>query len=284
MRHRHLRLGERAEIREHFDANAVGCPAIGMRGRAFDLLALLTRGERLFGGSQRCLIRRGREIALLGVEDQPRPFRHIQDGRTERHQRRNAHRGGEDRDVRSRAAGGQADAGKPGRIERNQLRGLQVFGDEDRAFGQVAHDDRRFAIQREQHLRFEIEQIVDALAHPRIAEGPQCIGAVAYGATPRKACALAARDRTTRRCDQFPIVEKLQVGRDHFACRPFCGRGDLFQARAHRGTCSFELLGLVCDAFAGFGDLHFGVLQRHGTTDGKAAARDHAAQTVRCLS
>jgi hypothetical protein len=52
VRHRHLRLGERAEIREHFDANAVGCPAIGVRGRAFDLLALLTRGERLFGGSQ----------------------------------------------------------------------------------------------------------------------------------------------------------------------------------------------------------------------------------------
>ena len=259
-------------------------PAIGVCSRALDLLTLLTRSERLLGGSERSLVRRGREIALLGVKDQPRPFRHVQYGRTERHQRRNAHRGGEDRDVRSRAAGGQADAGKPGRIERNELRRLQVCGDEDRAFGQVAHDDRHLAIQREQHLRFEIEQIVDPLAHARIAEGAQCIGAVAHGATPGETSALAARYRTTRRCDQLPIVEKLQVSRDHFACSPFCGRGDLFQARAHLGTCSFELLGLVCDAFAGLGDLHFGVLQRHGTTDGKSAARDHAAQTVRRLT
>ena len=84
---------------------------------------------------------------------------------------------------------------------------------------QLPHDDRRFAIQREQHLRFEIEQIVDALAHPRIAEGAQCIGAVAHGAAPRETCALDARDRTTRCCDQLPIVEKFQVSRDHFLGR-----------------------------------------------------------------
>ena len=43
VRDRDLRFGERAEIGEHLDAVAVGGAAIGMRGRAFDLLALLAR-------------------------------------------------------------------------------------------------------------------------------------------------------------------------------------------------------------------------------------------------
>jgi hypothetical protein len=80
------------------------------------------------------------------------------------------HRGGEDRDVRSRPASGETDAGKPGRVERDELRGLEIRGDENRALRQIANNDGFFAVQREQNLGFEIEQVVDTLAHPRIAE------------------------------------------------------------------------------------------------------------------
>ena len=78
MRHRNVRLGEGTEIREYFDADAVRRPAIGMRSRPLCLLALLARSKRLLGSRQRGLIRRGRKIPLLRIEDDPSAFRDIE--------------------------------------------------------------------------------------------------------------------------------------------------------------------------------------------------------------
>ena len=121
--------------------------------------------------------------------------------------------------------------------------------------GSVAHADRRFAVQRQQHLRFQIEQVVDALGHARIAERAQRIGAVAHGATPREAGTLAARDRATRRGDQLPVVEEFEMRGDHFARRRLRMLRELLQPRAHLGARPLELRAFVRDAAARFGDL-----------------------------
>jgi hypothetical protein len=244
------------------------------------LLALLTCGERLLRGGQGGLIWCGREVALLCVEDDPRAFRDIKYRLTERNERWNAHCCSENRDMRSRPACGEADARKSRRIERDELRRLQVLGDEDRALGQIAHDDRRLTVQREQHLGFQIQQVIDALTHARVAECAQRVGAVANCTTPCEAGALAARDRAACGGDEFPVVQKFQMCGDDFASGALRGRGELLEARSNRRTGAFEFFGFVRDAFAGFGDLNFGAFERDGATDREAAAGDNAAQAV----
>ena len=123
---------------------------------------------------------------------------------------------GEDRDVRGGSAGGQRDAGELRRIDVDELRGREIAREQDAA-GRNLEARRLRAIEREQHLPFEIEQIVDAFGQARIAGGVQASRAGAQARAPGEPALLPRGDGLARGVDEIRIVEQLEVRGHDFA-------------------------------------------------------------------
>jgi len=75
--------------------------------------------------------------------------------------------------------------------------GQQLVGEHDRLVGEWTQPCS--PCEREQDLRREIVEIIDAFVHPRIVNGPECSDTFVHGQPPGESRALAARDRTSAR-------------------------------------------------------------------------------------
>ena len=84
----------------------------------------------------------------------------------------------------------------------------------------------RLAGKRQQHMRFNVEQIVDALPHARIVESLERRDRLPHGAAPGEAGAFARGNESVRRFLQRRIAEEFEMRFDDLAPRCAAGGGD----------------------------------------------------------
>lgn len=197
----------RAEIGEGFDADAVLRAAfargVGEGGAAAFGLCVV-RGLR---GCERIGIGRDVEQTRAGVEDQWRAGGDLGKRRAYRDQGGEAHRRGEDRDVRGRPAALDAKADDRCGVEAEQMRGEQIVRQQDRAGREAQALVEVFAGQCAQHLAFEVEHVVGALGEARVAGCFQRIGLCANRGAPGVGGAVAGGDRGVGGAGERGIVE-----------------------------------------------------------------------------
>src|SRR5262249_43054088 len=146
----------------------------------------------------------------------------------------------------------------------------------DRILRQLGRAGIDPALEAQQHLRLEIQQVIDPFAQARIRERFERRGAGAYRAAPGEPCALAARGAGARRGDELRVVEELEAGGGDVAAGLGALRGDTTLERgAPRGAGAIErgVLLLGARARLGYGDLRTPEL--HRPSHGKSGTRHH---------
>ena len=277
---RGLGIVGRAEIGERFDADAVLRAAfacgVGERGAAAFGLGV----ERGFCGCLRVGVGGDVEQACAGVEDQRRARGDLGKRWADCDESGQAHRRGEDRDMRGGAAALYAEADDRGGVEAEQMRGEQVVRQQDRA-GRVAQAlVEVFARERAQDLAFEVEHVVGAFGEPGVAGGVEGVCLRTDRGAPRIGGALALGDRCVRGVGEGRVVE--QGGMRGQDCAFGAGRGCRFGGEA---VCDRSERGVECgafggcaQAFAGHGDL--GEAEEAGLADRDAGGCGDAGQAA----
>ncbi len=183
------------------------------------------RSRLLDGGCGRRRLQR----AGVGIDDHGGAVGDVADSRTQADQHGNVHGGRQDRHVRGGAAAAQADGDQARTVERGQFRRQQIVGDQHGSLGQWDVHRPRFAGERQQHMRFHVEQVIDPFAQARILECLERTDRPADRGAPGEAGALARGDRFMRCLVHLRIVEELQVRGDDFAAGGPARRGHAFE-------------------------------------------------------
>ena len=145
-------------------------------------------------------------------------------------------------------------------VDVDELRGREIARQQDAA-GWNLEARRLRAIERDQHLALEIEQIVDAFGETRVAGGLQALSATRAGSSATRNPRSCLRPWISRAAsDDLRIVEQLEVCRHDLAHSGQRGRRELGEARAHGVARTIERALLHIDALPGFDDGHLGRL------------------------
>ena len=108
--------------------------------------------------------RRRLQRARVGVNDHGSAVRDLTDAAANADEHGNLHGGRQYGNVRRSAAAAQANGDQSMPVEGGQFRGQQIIGDQHGLLGQRESHRPRFAGERQQHMRFHVEQIIGAFA------------------------------------------------------------------------------------------------------------------------
>ncbi len=180
--------------------------------------------------------------------------------------------------MRGGAAAAQTDGGQPLPVERGQFRGQQIIGEQHGALGQWDVHRPRFAGERQQHMRFHVEQVIDPLAQARIIERLERADRPADGRTPCETGALARADEFIGLLVHLRIVEKLQMRGDDVAAGGAARRGYARESCPHVGPRLFQSGALGRGTRAGFGDVDLAALDSRCAADREAGDRGHCGE------
>ena len=217
-------IGLRSQIGENLDPGAVGHAAIGMGLRPV-AAALLARGSNPFADLRQCVHARiGIDPRPVCVENDRPPIgdgQHIPPGGD---QHRDPGRRGEDRDMGSGTAGRRADSGQTVPIERQELRGEQILGDQYALSGQRRHRAGLGAEQGGDQLSLDIDQVGDTFHQQQIAGRTDRLGRLRGRMAPGKGCAAPGIDLVPGSLGQFRVGQQRAMRRRNLGGQTMAGR------------------------------------------------------------
>ncbi len=272
------RVGDISQIGEYLDTSTI-------QRAAFCLCFGLGNGAQPAPPVERCVRRfdgargwRALQGAAVRIDNDGSAGGDFANPRTQADQHGDFHRGRENGHMRGRAAAGQTNGEQPLPVQRGQFRRQQVRGEQHGLLGQ--RDDHRpcLAGERQQHLRFHIEQVIGPFAQPRVAQGLERGNGAADGGAPGESGALAGGDERIRRLVHLGIVEKLPMGRDDGAPRGDARLGQQRETRVGLRPRLVQCGAFMCRAQAVLDDRNLAALDARGAAHRKAAHGDCAAK------
>jgi hypothetical protein len=190
------------------------------------------------------------------------------------------HRGRENGHVRSGSTAAETNCDESPAVESGQFRRQQVLCEDHRIIGDGQVHRPCFTHERQQDVRFDIQEIVGTFAQPGVAQGFERLHLAAGGSAPCVPGTFPRGNEFLCGLVHDRIVEKLDVGGRDFATRHAARCADPRQACANIGTRLLELGAFVRQAGALLLDDDLATLDARSPPDGETGNRRGTRQTA----